>query len=93
MAVQTIAKRIKRFVAFFEFPKASKVLWEKKSVMSGQTLTQPRAHVSALYISETMHIFIIVLFVETPRKFTTAKLSIRKPGSMKIRAYGMKALQ
>jgi hypothetical protein len=39
--------------------------------------------------------------VETPRKFITAKLSIRKPGSssdillalMKIRAYGLKALQ
>jgi hypothetical protein len=26
-------------------------------------------------------VFIIVLFVETPRKFITAKLSIRKPGS------------
>jgi hypothetical protein len=25
--------------------------------------------------------YIIVLFVETPRKFITAKLSIRKPGS------------
>jgi hypothetical protein len=44
--------------------------------------------------------YIIVLFVETPRKFITAKLSIRKPGSssgliiilMKIRAYGSKAL-
>jgi hypothetical protein len=45
---------------------------------------------------------IIVLFVETPRKFITAKLSIRKPGSssvlillalMKIPAYGSKALQ
>ena len=39
--------------------------------------------------------YIIVLFVETPRKFITTKLSIRKPGSssvlialMKIRAYG-----
>jgi hypothetical protein len=46
--------------------------------------------------------------VETPRKFITAKLSVRKPGSssvliicdfnillalMKIRAYGSKALQ
>jgi hypothetical protein len=43
---------------------------------------------------------IIVLFVETPRKFITAKLSIRKPGSssvlilalMKIRAYRSKVL-
>ena len=46
----------------------------------------------------------MVLFVETPRKFITAKLSIRKPGSalvqiiyillalMKIPAYGSKAL-
>jgi hypothetical protein len=48
-----------------------------------------------------------ILFVETPRKFITAKLSIRKPGSssqgillammkilalMKIRTYGSKAL-
>jgi hypothetical protein len=47
--------------------------------------------------------YIIVLFVETPRKFISAKLSIRKPGSSsvlkillaltKIRAYGSKALQ
>jgi hypothetical protein len=43
---------------------------------------------------------IIVLFVEIPRKFITAKLSIRKPGSssvlilalMKIRAYRSKVL-
>ena len=28
--------------------------------------------------------FIIVLFVETPRKFITAKLSIRKPGSSSV---------
>ena len=27
---------------------------------------------------------IIVLFVETPRKFITAKLSIRKPGSSSV---------
>ena len=42
------------------------------------------------------------VFVETPRKFITAKLSIRSPGSssvdillalMEIRAYGSKALQ
>ena len=41
------------------------------------------------------------LYVETPRKFINAKLSIRKPGSssvliilalMKTRAYGSKAL-
>ena len=29
-------------------------------------------------------IFIIVLFVETLRKFITAKLSIRKPGSSSV---------
>jgi hypothetical protein len=29
-------------------------------------------------------IYIIVLFVETPRKFITAKLSIRKPGSSSV---------
>jgi hypothetical protein len=28
--------------------------------------------------------YIIVLFVETPRKFITAKLSIRKPGSSSL---------
>jgi hypothetical protein len=27
---------------------------------------------------------LIVLFVETPRKFITAKLSIRKPGSSSV---------
>ena len=49
--------------------------------------------------------YIILLFVETPRKFITANLSIRMPGSssvlishillalMKIGAYGSKALQ
>jgi hypothetical protein len=29
-------------------------------------------------------ILLIVLFVETPRKFITAKLSIRKPGSSSV---------
>jgi hypothetical protein len=29
-------------------------------------------------------IYTIVLFVETPRKFITAKLSIRKPGSSSV---------
>ena len=28
--------------------------------------------------------YIIVLFVETPRKFITAELSIRKPGSSSV---------
>jgi hypothetical protein len=37
---------------------------------------------------------IILLFVETPRKFIAAKLSIRiLLALMKIRAYGLKALQ
>jgi hypothetical protein len=31
---------------------------------------------------------IIVLFVETPRKFITAKLSIRKPGSSSVLIIG-----
>jgi hypothetical protein len=31
-----------------------------------------------------MAIKYIVLFVETPRKFITAKLSIRKPGSSSV---------
>jgi hypothetical protein len=30
------------------------------------------------------YIVLIVLFVETPRKFITAKLSIRKPGSSSV---------
>jgi hypothetical protein len=51
--------------------------------------------ISSLYVCMAIK-HIIVLFVETPRKFITAKLSIRKPGLlalMKIRAYGSKALQ
>ena len=63
---------------------------------------------SSLYVCMGIK-HVIVLFVETPRKFITAKLSIRKRGSssvliicvlldillalMKIRAYGSKALQ
>ena len=35
---------------------------------------------SSLYVCMAIK-YIIVLFVETPRKFITAKLSIRKPGS------------
>ena len=35
---------------------------------------------SSLYVCMAIK-HIIVLFVETPRKFITAKLSIRKPGS------------
>jgi hypothetical protein len=34
--------------------------------------------------SRNNEIYIIVLFVETPRKFITAKLSIRKPGSSSV---------
>ena len=36
--------------------------------------------ISSLYVCMAIK-YIIVLFVETPRKFITAKLSIRKPGS------------
>jgi hypothetical protein len=36
-------------------------------------------HLSSLYVCMVIK-YIIVLFVETPRKFITAKLSIRKPG-------------
>ena len=48
------------------------------------------------------NVFFLLSFVETPRKFIIAELSIRKLGSssvlvllalMKIRAYGSKALQ
>jgi hypothetical protein len=38
---------------------------------------------SSLYVCMAIK-HIIVLFVETPRKFTTAKLSIRKPGSSSV---------
>jgi hypothetical protein len=47
---------------------------------------------SSLYVCMAIK-HIIVLFVETPRKFITAKLSFRKPGSSSIPAYGSKALQ
>ena len=40
-----------------------------------------------LYESLNIIEFIIVLFVETPRKFITAKLSIRKPGSSSVLLY------
>ena len=35
-------------------------------------------------LNPTTFICIIVLFVETPRKFITVKLSIRKPGSSSV---------
>jgi hypothetical protein len=38
---------------------------------------------SSLYVCMAIE-YIIVLFVETPRKFITAKLSIRKPGSSSV---------
>ena len=38
---------------------------------------------SSLYVYMAIKL-IIVLFVETPRKFITAKLSIRKPGSSSV---------
>ena len=38
---------------------------------------------SSLYVCMPTK-YIIVLFVETPRKFITAKLSIRKPGSSSV---------
>jgi hypothetical protein len=39
--------------------------------------------ISSLYVGMAIK-YIIVLFVETPRKFITAKLSIRKPGSSSV---------
>ena len=39
--------------------------------------------ISSLYVCMAIK-HIIVLFVETPRKFITAKLSIRKPGSSSV---------
>jgi hypothetical protein len=39
--------------------------------------------ISSLYVCMTIK-HIIVSFVETPRKFITAKLSIRKPGSSSV---------
>ena len=55
---------------------------------------QGMVYISSLYVCMAIK-HIIVLFVETPRKFITAKLSIRKPGSpdLQIPAYGSKALQ
>ena len=41
------------------------------------------AIISSLYVCMAIK-YIIVLFVETPRKFITAKLSIRKPGSSSV---------
>ena len=38
---------------------------------------------SSLYVCMAIK-YIIVLFVETPRKFITAKLSIHKPGSSSV---------
>jgi hypothetical protein len=38
---------------------------------------------SLLYVCMAIK-YIIVLFVETPRKFITAKLSIHKPGSSSV---------
>jgi hypothetical protein len=38
---------------------------------------------SSLYVCTAIK-YITVLFVETPRKFITAKLSIRKPGSSPV---------
>ena len=56
-------------------------------------------HISFLYVCMVNTIYLLS-FVETPRKFIIAELSIRKLGSssvllalMKIRAYGSKALQ
>ena len=40
--------------------------------------------ISSLYVCMAIK-HIIVLFVETPRKFITAKLLIRKPGSSSVR--------
>ena len=39
--------------------------------------------ISSLYVCMAIK-YIIVLFVETPRKCITAKLSIRKPGSSSV---------
>ena len=39
--------------------------------------------INSLYVCMAIK-HIIVLFVETPRKFITAKLSIRKPGSSSV---------
>ena len=57
------------------------------------------AVIDFLYVCMVNTIYLLS-FVETPRKFIIAELSIRKLGSssvllalMKIRAYGSKALQ
>jgi hypothetical protein len=49
-----------------------------------RTDVQNRLHmISSLYVCMAIK-HIIILFVETPRKFITAKLSIRKPGSSSV---------
>jgi hypothetical protein len=45
--------------------------------------TEHYIDLSSLYVCMAIK-YIIVLFVETPRKFITAKLSIRKPGSSSV---------
>jgi hypothetical protein len=50
--------------------------------MGGGAYTWTIFCVSVIVINKYSNI--IVLFVETPRKFITAKLSIRKPGSSPV---------
>ena len=47
------------------------------------TIIAANVILSSLYVCMAIK-YIIVLFVETPRKFITAKLSIRKPGSSSV---------
>jgi hypothetical protein len=84
----------RKYITLYEYLS----LGHRKQDTSAKT---PHDHSTAcnLHFMKQISIYIIVLFVETPRKFITAKLSIRKPGSssvliiillalMKIRAYG-----
>jgi hypothetical protein len=71
-------------IAFY--PNARKKNGEnyKKSALKGLRFGNTKAKISkTLYVCMAIK-HIIVLFVETPRKFITAKLSIRKPGSSSV---------
>ena len=60
-----------------------KLLQGKRCKFLHQRLVTLIILISSLYVCMAIK-YIIVLFVETQRKFITAKLSIRKPGSSSV---------
>ena len=56
----------------------------RKLYFSENSLCDVMSHTGDSYLHMKQSQQIIVLFVETPRKFITAKLSIRKPGSSSV---------